>query len=135
MSGFREPRYFDRLSNAVAWRRLLFVLLAMAASFAAGIHYGRMIPSTLFSRPVETIRLMNDYPIGLDVYPLNSRDAREHFMQFGWGDEPAVVVGYEAVTFKEKELMLCDVRTHRGAGLTFAVNPKWIAPSNPVASK
>lgn len=135
MSADRELRYFERSARAVDRCRLVFVFLAVAASFTAGVYYSRTLPRTLFSRPVETLRLMKDYPVGTDVYPLSTRDAREHFKRYGWGDEPAVIVGYEAVTFKEEDLMLCNIKTHRGAGLTLAVNPQWIARSNQNMSK
>jgi len=128
MSSDRELRYFDRGNPIRNGSRLFFVILAVTISLAAGFYYGRTLPTTLFSHPVETWHLMEDYPVGSEVYPLSADAAREHFRQLGWGDDPAVVVGYETATFKEKELMLCSIRTHRGTGITLAVNPKWIAP-------
>lgn len=129
MDVIRKSERLDSECGTIDGRRLVYVLLVVMTSFASGIYCGRNLPTTLLTRPAATLRLMREYPIGSDVYPLNTHDARDHFGRFGWGDKPATVVGYEAVTFKEKELMLCNVRTRQGAGLTLAVNPKWIESS------
>jgi hypothetical protein len=107
--------------------KLPLLVSALLMSFGCGIFYSRNIPSTLFSHPLTTLRLMQLFPVGTNVAPINTPEARKQFEQFGWGTEPAVVVDYEAVTLQGKEVMLCHVRTHRGTGYILSVNPEWIS--------
>jgi hypothetical protein len=109
-------------------RRLFFVLLAVTTSFAAGIHYGQRLPATFYTRPVATLQLMSEFPVGSKVLPLYTWEAQEHFARLGWSSEPAVIVGYEAVTIRDREELLCQVRIFSGAGPTILVNPRRIAP-------
>jgi hypothetical protein len=121
-----EQRYFDRFWFRDRRLRLLLASLAVMVSFSFGVFYGQNIPRTFFSRPLATLRIMQAYPVGSKVFPVNRPDVREHFEELGWGTEPAVIVGYEIITFEEKEVMVCHVRTKGGAGYILPVNPDWI---------
>jgi hypothetical protein len=98
----------------------------MLASFGCGIFYSKTIPRTIFYHPLTTLRLMKVFPLGTNVVPINTPEAKAQFEQFGWATEPAIVVDYETVTLQGKEILLCHVRTHRGTGYILSVNPDWI---------
>jgi hypothetical protein len=106
--------------------RVLCASFAVLLSFGLGTFYSQYIPKTIFTSPASTIRMMQTFPIGTAVAPIDTPEARKQFEPFGWGREPAVIVGYETVTFREHEIILCQVRTHRGTGHVITVNPEWI---------
>jgi len=72
---------------------------------------------------------MNNFPVGASVLPKNTPQAKELFEQLGWWKEPAVIVGYETITYKQELITLCKIRTHRGEGHVLAVNPSWLETS------
>lgn len=126
MKAVDELKYLDGTYTRRV--KIASIALAMLASFGCGVFYSKKIPGTLFSSPLATLRMMNAFPVGASVVPISTHEAREQFERFGWGTEPALVVDYETVTFQNKEIMLCHVRTHRGTGYVLSVNPEWIKP-------
>ena len=80
----------------------------------------------LAENALSTLSLMNNYPVGASVLPKNTPQAREQFEPIGWWHEPAVVVGYDTITYKQELITLCQIRTQRGEGHLLAVNPTWL---------
>lgn len=109
------------------------VLAIFAVTFCVGFVSAGLakqsIPKTVFTNPVPTLSLMNNFPVGAPVLPKNTPQARELFEQFGWWQEPGVVVGYDTITYKQELITLCKIRTHRGEGHILAVNPSWLEVS------
>ncbi len=106
--------------------RVPLVALAISLGFVAGALIIQSIPKTFYEQPILTLRIMKDFPIGTNVLPIDTADAQKQFEQFGWGKEPARIVGYETIKLRGRAIMLCQIRTQRGAGYTLAVNPSWI---------
>jgi hypothetical protein len=111
-------------------RKKLFVLILILISFLLGLIVSQRIPRTTFTHPLLTWRVMNSFPIGADVLPINTPQAKEQFERLGWWREPAVVVGYEAVSLQNKVIMLCQIRTRQGTGYIVSVNPSWLRPAS-----
>jgi hypothetical protein len=115
-------------------RRIIHASLALTVGFVAGVTLQTLtgalpthhVPQTLFTNPQLTLQLMREFPIGADVLPVETSRAREQFEKQGWWQEPAVVTGYEAIKMQGEVIMLCQVRTQKGAGYTLSVNPSWI---------
>ena len=109
-------------------RKKLFVLILILVSFLLGLAVSQRIPRTAFTHPLLTLRVMNSFPVGADVLPINTPQAKEQFERLGWWREPAVVVDYEAVSLQNKVIMLCQIRTRQGSGYIVSVNPSWLRP-------
>jgi hypothetical protein len=103
---------------------IIFVLTFCVGLVSAGLAK-QSIPKTVFTNPIPTLSLMKNFPVGESVRPKNTPQARELFEQFGWWHEPATVVGYETITYKQELITLCQIRTHRGEGHLLTVNPSW----------
>jgi hypothetical protein len=103
--------------------RLVLVTI-FVLGFVLGV-FSTFLPKTLFTQPVQTVRLMRSFPLGSTVMPKDTPQAREQFQPFGWR-EPAVVVGYDTVTYKRQVIMLCRVRIHENEGDVLTVNPSWL---------
>jgi hypothetical protein len=134
-SPFIPPR---RISQSVtdSWRYLttrllrsagvtiIFVVTFCVGFVSAGLAK-QSIPKTVFTSPIPTLTLMKNFPVGASVLPTNTPAAKELFEQFGWWQDPAVIVGYETITYKQEMITLCQIRTHRGKGRLLTVNPVW----------
>lgn len=119
------------------WQYLTSRILRFGSAFAITFCLGLVftgfakhrIPKTLFTNPITTVTLMKDFPVGASVLPKNTPHAKELFEQFGWWREPAVVVGYDTITYKQELITLCQIRTQRGEGHLLTVNPSWLEVS------
>lgn len=113
---------------------ILVVTLTFCVGFLSGVFSRQSIPKTLFTRPILTLEMMKSFPIGSSVLPKNTPQAKEEFAPLGWWREPAVVVGYDTITYKQEVIIVCQVRTHQGEGDVLIVNPSWLelteAPAN-----
>lgn len=116
-------------------RKVFYSFLALFLGFIIGVTSSNSvtialstysIPRTSFTNPVLTWRMLKQYPLGSSVLPVNTPQAREQFENLGWWQEPGVIVGYEAIRMNGEVIMLCQVRTQKGAGYILAVNPSWI---------
>jgi hypothetical protein len=114
-------RFIFRPSNA-----LLIVTLTFGIGFVFGVFSKKSIPQSIVSSPLAAIKVMNAYPVGSSVLPKNTPQAKEQFEPFGWWQEPGVVVGYDSITYKQKVITLCQIRTHQGQGHILTVNPSWL---------
>jgi hypothetical protein len=113
------PLFYFRISH-----------LVLVVTFFLGVLAGALlttpIPGTLFTQPSLTWKVMKAFPVGSAVLPKNTPQARDQFEQVGWWQEPAIVVGYETITYKNEVVMVCQVRTHQGQGVILSVNPTWL---------
>ena len=124
-SPFIFPRRVPRNLTTV-WRYLTIFALTFSIGFVSAGLAKQSIPKTLFTSPISTLTLMKNFPVGASVLPKNTPQAREQFESIGWWHEPAVVVGYDTITYKQELITLCQIRTQRGEGNLLAVNPSWL---------
>jgi hypothetical protein len=101
------------------------LIMIFFLGFFSGV-FSTYIPRTLFTQPVQTVTLMRTFPLGSTVVPKDTPQARDQFQPFGWSREPAVVVGYDTVTYKQQVILLCQVRMHQGEGDLLTVHPSWL---------
>lgn len=120
--------YWQSSSPPIFRRYTLLPILALTftVGFLSGGLWTESIPKTLFTSPLSTVRVMKNFPLGASVLPKNTPQAKDQFEPVGWWHEPAIVVGYESVTYKQEVIMLCKVRTHQGQGYVLSVNPSWV---------
>ena len=106
-------------------RNTFTALMAVGVLLAVGYAAGSLVPKTLFTHPVQTYRLMRTLPLGAIVVPVQTLEARDLFERLGWGDEPGIVVNYEA-PFSDSGEVICHVRTQMGTGKILPISPDWI---------
>lgn len=106
-------------------RKIGVNLALIVIGFVLGIYVDNRLPSTFFTHPVLTYRMMHEYPIDSYVVHKDTEEARELFAKVGWDGDPALIVAYEVIMMRGEEYLICQVRPRRGRGNIIAVSPSW----------